>query len=142
MIEQDGDNHTATLNQQGDGQAYGIFQVGEGTEGHVDQQIDGDTGLLRTVEGGGRCNPGHGIEFVGFALRMHDWRKVYWAAEARPDRLGEYFDAYTPGEHWLHLVRELPKEDALEMGLDAPQWLAASLTALAPPYRFILWEPG
>ncbi len=46
VIEQDGDGHTATLNQQGDGQAFGIFQVGEGTDGHVDQQIDGDTGLL------------------------------------------------------------------------------------------------
>lgn len=79
---------------------------------------------------------------AGFALKLHDWRKVYWAAEARPDRLREYFDSYTPGEHWLHLVRELPKEDALAMGLDAPQWLAASLTALAPPYRFILWEPA
>jgi hypothetical protein len=78
----------------------------------------------------------------GFALKMHDWRKVYWAAEATPHRLQEYFAAYTPGEHWLHLARELPKEDALEMGLDAPAWVASSLAALAPPYSFILWEPG
>ncbi len=78
---------------------------------------------------------------VGFALKLHDWRKMYWAAEATPHRLAEYFESYTPGEHWLHLVRELPREDALAMGPDAPGWLIDSLLALVPPYRFILWEP-
>ncbi len=78
---------------------------------------------------------------AGFALKLHDWRKVYWAVEATPHGLREYFDSYTPGDHWLHLVRELPREDALAMGLDAPGWLTNSLMALLPPYRLILWEP-
>ena len=77
----------------------------------------------------------------GFGLRMHDWRKVYWAASIRPGDLREYFAAYTPGEHWLHLVRELPSEDALALELDAPQWLVTSLLSLLPIYRLILWEP-
>lgn len=32
------------------------------------RHLDADTSLLRNVPGGDECNPGHGIEFVGFAL--------------------------------------------------------------------------
>jgi mannose/cellobiose epimerase-like protein (N-acyl-D-glucosamine 2-epimerase family) len=34
----------------------------------LDRHFDGRSGLLRNVPGGDTCNPGHGIEFVGFAL--------------------------------------------------------------------------
>lgn len=78
---------------------------------------------------------------AGFGLRMHDWRKIYQAAAATPHEMREYFEAYTPGEHWLHLVRELPRGDVLEMGEEAPRWAVASLMALLPAYRFVLWEP-
>ena len=78
---------------------------------------------------------------AGFSLRMHDWRKMYWAAQADDQGMREYFNTYTPGDHWLHLVRELPKEDALEMGEDACQWAITSTLALLPTYQFILWEP-
>ncbi len=77
----------------------------------------------------------------GFGLRMHDWKKVYWAASANRQEMAEYFGTYTPGEHWLHLVRELPSEDALDMGNDAPEWIVTSLLALLPLWRFILWTP-
>lgn len=77
----------------------------------------------------------------GFALRMHDWKKVYWAAQAKPFHLQEYFVAYTPGNHWLHLVRELPKEDAIGMGPEVGGWIAESLLALTELYRFVLWAP-
>src|SRR5690606_13676760 len=77
----------------------------------------------------------------GFRLRKHDWKQVFWCATANPQEMREYFGSYTPGEHWLHLVRELPKEDAIEMGLDAPAWLATSLLALLPTWRWILWTP-
>jgi hypothetical protein len=59
----------------------------------------------------------------------------------RPQPLGELLAAYTPGEHWLHVVRELPKEDALAMEAAAPQWVVDSLLALLPVYAFVLWEP-
>lgn len=77
----------------------------------------------------------------GFALKMHDWRKLWWAETARPHDLKDYFEAYTPGNHWLHLVRELPREDAIDLGLDGPQWAVTSLLALLPAYRFVLWAP-
>src|SRR5690606_5135108 len=77
----------------------------------------------------------------GFGLRMHDWKKVYWAATAHRQEMREYFAAYTPGEHWLHLVRELPKEDAIALGAEGPEWAVTSLLALLPLWRWILWTP-
>ncbi len=77
----------------------------------------------------------------GFGLRMHDWRKVYWAGAATPREMREFFDSYTPGEHWLHLVREMPHEDAIALELEAPEWVVVSLLAMLSLYRFILWTP-
>ncbi len=78
---------------------------------------------------------------AGFQLRMHDWKKVYWANQANAQEMREYFESYTPGNHWLHLVRELPSEDALDMGEEAGEWLITSMLSLLPVYRMILWEP-
>jgi hypothetical protein len=78
----------------------------------------------------------------GFVLKMHDWKKNYWAAEAKVGEMKGYFGSYQPGNHWLHLQRQLPKEDALAMGPDASQWIRTSLLSLLPLYQFILWEPA
>ena len=78
---------------------------------------------------------------AGFGLRMHDWRLIYWASSANGQAMREYFETYTPGNHWLHLVRELPREDVLDMGEEACSWAIVSTLALLPAYRFILWEP-
>ena len=77
----------------------------------------------------------------GYALRIHDWKKSYWANVATPREMQELASAYTPGNHWLHLVRELPAEDAIGMELQAPEWAVTSLLALLPLYRFTLWAP-
>ncbi len=78
----------------------------------------------------------------GFGLRLHDWKNVHWAGSAKVSDLKDMFGYYTPGNHWLHVVRELPQEDALAMGMEAPDWLVQSLLALLPMYKFILWEPA
>lgn len=77
----------------------------------------------------------------GFGLRLHDWRNVLWAGATKEGDVKEMFAHYTPGEHWLHIVRELPQEDALAMGLEAPEWIVQSLLSLLPPYQFTLWTP-
>jgi hypothetical protein len=77
----------------------------------------------------------------GFGLRLHDWKNVHWAGSAKAFDLKETFGFYTPGNHWLHIVRELPQEDALAMAVEAPEWAVQSLLALLPLYRFVLWEP-
>jgi hypothetical protein len=79
---------------------------------------------------------------AGFNLKLHDWKKDNWCAQAKAGELKETLSHYTPGNHWLHVQRQLPKEDALAMGPDAEQWVKASLLSLLPLYRFTLWSPA
>ena len=78
----------------------------------------------------------------GFNLKLHDWKKDHWCAAAKPAEIKEMFGHYTPGNHWLHVQRQLPKEDAVAMGLEAEAWVRTSLLALLPLYRFTLWDPS
>jgi hypothetical protein len=78
----------------------------------------------------------------GFDVKLHDWRKDHWCAAIKPDDLREMLQHYTPGEHWLHVQRQLPKEDAVAMGGEAETWVRTSLLALLPIYRECLWEPS
>ena len=77
----------------------------------------------------------------GFNLKLHDWKKDHWCAQAKASELKEMLQHYTPGEHWLHVQRQLPREDALAMGPEAETWVRTSLLALLPVYRLVLWEP-
>lgn len=77
----------------------------------------------------------------GFSLRVRDWKKDWWASQVHAQNMREYFEAYEPGDSWLHLVRTLPKEDAVEMGEDGPQWCVQSLEALIPVWQWTLWSP-
>jgi len=78
----------------------------------------------------------------GFNVKLHDWKKDHWCSSVKASELKEMFQHYTPGEHWLHVQRQLPKEDALEMGVEAEAWVKTSLIALLPVYRCILWDPS
>ena len=78
----------------------------------------------------------------GFDLRVHDWKKSNWCSQAQPLPMKETLALYTPGNHWLHIQRLLPKEDALAMGEEAEAWVKSSLLALLPVYQFILWDPS
>tara|TARA_R110002094_G_scaffold14667_19_gene25685 strand:+ start:1232 stop:1933 length:702 start_codon:yes stop_codon:yes gene_type:complete len=77
----------------------------------------------------------------GFNLKLHDWRVDHWCASIKPSVIKELMQHYTPGEHWLHVQRQLPKEDALEMGVEAEPWISSSLLSLLPIYKSILWAP-
>ena len=77
----------------------------------------------------------------GFNLKVHDWKKDNWCAAIKPAELEELLKHYTPGNHWLHVQRQLPKEDAVAMGLEAEAWVRTSLLALLPVYQFVLWDP-
>ena len=78
----------------------------------------------------------------GFNLKLHDWRADHWCASVTPGAVKELMQHYTPGDHWLHVQRQLPKEDALEMGPEAEAWVRSSLLSLLPVYHTILWDPS
>lgn len=77
----------------------------------------------------------------GFNLKLHDWKLDHWCSQVKAPAIKEMLQHYTPGNHWLHVQRQLPKEDALAMGPDGEAWVRSSLLALLPIYRFTLWEP-
>ncbi len=79
---------------------------------------------------------------AGFHLKLHDWKKDNWCSVIKPGDVKEVLEFYTPGNHWLHIQRQLPKEDAVDMGVEAEAWVRTSLLALLPVYRFILWDPS
>ncbi|MFY9344073.1 MAG: hypothetical protein WAT39_16405 [Planctomycetota bacterium] len=78
----------------------------------------------------------------GFNLKLHDWKKDHWCASAKASEVKEMFGHYTPGNHWLHVQRQLPKDDAVAMGPDGEAWVRSSLLALLGVYRFVLWDPS
>lgn len=78
---------------------------------------------------------------AGFNLKVHDWRQDHWCSQIKAGEL-EVMQHYTPGNHWLHVQRQLPKEDALEMGPEAETWVRSSLLALLPVYQQVLWDPS
>lgn len=79
---------------------------------------------------------------AGFNLKLHDWKKDHWCAQAKAGEVKEMLSHYTPGNHWLHVQRQLPKEDAVAMGPEAQAWVHGSLLALLPVFRFTLWDPS
>ena len=78
---------------------------------------------------------------TGFHVQVHDWKQLHFCQQVTPVRLKELLESYTPGEHWLHIKRQLPKEDALEMGPESESWVRTSLLSLLPVYKFTLWTP-
>lgn len=79
---------------------------------------------------------------AGFHVKLHDWKKDYWCSVLKPSDLKDLCEYYTPGNHWLHIQRQLPREDAVAMGAEADAWVRSSLLSLLPAYQFTLWSPG
>ncbi len=50
-----------------------------------------------------------------------------------------FFQWYKPGEMWLHLLLETPREAALAAGAGLLGRLTELLVPLAPVYKFALW---
>jgi hypothetical protein len=77
----------------------------------------------------------------GFDLLLHDWKKEYPCAKVNLDDLERVTTNYTPGNHWLHVRRVLPRYEVLEMGVGVGEWVSESLLSLLGLFRWILWTP-
>lgn len=78
---------------------------------------------------------------AGYAMTIGDWRRRYEAGKLYPDDIRNYFQYYRPGEVWLHLLHETPREAAIAAGPVLARDLGPRLAALAPLYRFTAWTP-
>jgi hypothetical protein len=79
-------------------------------------------------------------KLAGFVLSIHDWRKEYVCGKLHEGDLRNYFQYYTPGNHWLHLRLKLQKETVVPMGLAFAQFAGQKLAALVTVYRLIEWR--
>jgi hypothetical protein len=77
----------------------------------------------------------------GFAMNIGDWRKRYEAGKLYPADIRNFMQWYRPGEVWLHLLHETPREQAIAAGAGLARELAPRLAALAPFYRYAAWTP-
>ena len=75
----------------------------------------------------------------GYAMSIGDWRKRYEAGKLYPADIRNYFEWYKPGEVWLHLLHETPRDAAIAAGPALAADLAPRLAALAPVWRFAAW---
>lgn len=80
----------------------------------------------------------------GYRLRLHDWKGEWRCGELTLERLEEYLESYTPGDHRLAVERRFPAPEgsrgsALEPG--AAQALEDEALLLLPLYRFSVWAP-
>jgi hypothetical protein len=78
---------------------------------------------------------------AGYAMTIGDWRKRYEAGKLYPDDIRNFFQWWKPGEQWLHLLHETPRERAIEAGPALAREIAPRLAALAPFWRWAAWAP-
>ncbi|MBI1851182.1 MAG: hypothetical protein HYR85_12640 [Planctomycetes bacterium] len=77
----------------------------------------------------------------GFVLNIHDWKKEYRCGTLLPGEVANFFEYFVPGEHWLHLRRAIPRDDAQLASPTFVDAAAADLVKLVPAYRFVAWSP-
>jgi hypothetical protein len=80
-------------------------------------------------------------ELKNFSLKLHDWPNRHPCAGLTLETLGQYFQYYTPGDHWFHLDYEVPKENPIATSPAFTNLATEQLLALIPVYRFLVWKP-
>jgi hypothetical protein len=78
----------------------------------------------------------------GFAVGIGGWRRRRPCRELGPATLQHALSFYKPGEHWLEVLSEIPRAEAVERGPDLAGDLAAGLAALGPLWRMVAWDGG
>ena len=79
----------------------------------------------------------------GWSLVMHDWKGEWRCGQLEPERLDEYLEAWTPGEHRLSLVQRFPAPAGARgpaLSARAPGELVSECLRLAPAYRYAAWS--
>ncbi|MBN1419771.1 MAG: hypothetical protein JXP34_13410 [Planctomycetes bacterium] len=110
---------------------------------HKDAWWDGQN-LKRKVAADGACAAFAEILNAlppGFALSIHDWRRRYEPGAIHKSDVNRVFGYYTPGEHWLHIRREIPRGDPRMGTRELTDAIVSDLAACGPAYRFALWTP-
>jgi hypothetical protein len=77
----------------------------------------------------------------GYVMTLGDWKRRYEAGKLYEADIRNYFQYFSPGEQWLHLLAEVPTGEAIEAGPAFAERAAALVTAAVPVWRFAAWAP-
>ena len=75
----------------------------------------------------------------GYGLKIHDHRRIHECPSMTAAELVETMKYYTPGEHWINIHRQIPRDDpyVTEEGLLGR--IENEMRILLPVYRLIRW---
>ncbi|MDF1799076.1 MAG: hypothetical protein P1V81_07865 [Planctomycetota bacterium] len=110
---------------------------------HVDAWYDGQN-LKRRYDGGAQ---GELLDLLnalpGFRLRLDDWKGEWICGQLTKEKLAEFFQYYTPGEHSLTVEFRWPAPEgdrAAVLDPAVPEQLLFALGQLVPLYRWAAWS--
>lgn len=78
---------------------------------------------------------------AGYAMRIHDWQKLYPCEQMTPGMLQTFAQWFKPGEHRFTLFRQWPRDAPELAAADWPQRLVGELERLVPAWRAMAWAP-
>lgn len=98
--------------------------------------------LLRTCkdEAAGRRLSEALLPLAGYALRIHDWQKLWPCEQMTPGMLQSFAQWFKPGEHRFTLFRRWPADAPELAAAEAPERIVAELERLVPAWRAMAWS--
>ncbi|MEM7167933.1 MAG: hypothetical protein AAF581_20945 [Planctomycetota bacterium] len=75
-----------------------------------------------------------------YGLRIDDHRKIHACETMTPQELAECFQYYTPGNDWLHISRDLDRDDPIIDSEDFLDWTTSEFKRLLPVYQYLCWS--
>jgi hypothetical protein len=78
----------------------------------------------------------------GFAMSIGGWKRLYEAGALRAADIQRFFHYYKPGEVWLQIVHETPRQDTIALGADLSAPLTEHLVALRAIFTYARWSPA
>ena len=78
-------------------------------------------------------------ELPEYGLRIADHRRIHACETMTPHELAECMKYYTPGNDWLHISRDIDRDDPLIGSEEFLGWITEEFGRLLPVYRFLRW---
>lgn len=81
------------------------------------------------------------LPLAGYAIRIHDWQKLWPCEQMTPGMLQTFAQWFKPGEHRFTLCRKWPRDAPDLKALEWPEQAVAELERLVPAWRAMAWSP-
>lgn len=80
------------------------------------------------------------LELPEYGLRIADHRRIHACETMTPQELSECLKYYTPGNDWLHISRDIDRDDPLVGSEEFLEWTTKEFKRLLPTYKYLRWS--